>query len=99
MRLQLSIDSMYHEIDSTDPETLGRWIVEIFGRVRNPSPSTFYQVRAIPSWVPDESGQGKADWIQDTRWLEMLSPRSPRELVNQLSAVLDKYEARDKAND
>lgn len=92
MRLIISIDGVPHQIDSTDPETLGRWMVEIFARVKYPTPATYYQVQAMPSWIPDD-GDGHADWIQDTRYLEIGKARSPRELLRELNAWLSNYEA------
>lgn len=99
MRLRIQIDNVSHDIDSTDPVTLGRWMVEIFGRVKNPSPATHYQIQAMPSWVPDEDGKGHADWIQDTRYWEIGKARSPRELLRELNAWLSNYESRGNDRD
>ena len=99
MRLKIIIDGIYHEIDSTDPETLGRWMVEIYGRVQHPTPATLYQVQAYPSCIWDDSQYPKCDWIQDSRWLGQLgTARTPRELLVQLTQWLNDYEARDVGN-
>lgn len=103
MRLSINIDAMHHEIDSTDPETLGRWIVEIFGRIQHPTPATLIQVSAMPTtiWNSEwDTPHGfKADWICDSRWLGQLGTvRTPRELLEQLTQWLDDYEARDVRN-
>lgn len=89
------IDGYSHDIDSTSPEVLGRWMVEIFARIPNPSPATLIQVQAYPSWIPDDSSQGgHGDWIQDSRYLgDLAKITSPRDLVNALSAWLDAYES------
>lgn len=94
MRLQISIDGLPHQIDSTDPETLGRWIVEIFGRVRYPSPATLYQIQAWPSFIPDANDQLQPDWICDSRWMEVGKAKTPRELLRLLNAWLSNYESR-----
>ena len=58
MRLSISVDNIRHEIDSIDPELLGRWIVEIFTRTGPWNPATYIQFRAWPSWIYDQkSGQ------------------------------------------
>jgi len=69
MRLTISIDSYSHQIDSVDPELLGKWVVEILGRAvaGGINASTYIQVQAYPSYVPDGSAPGRLDWIADTR--------------------------------
>lgn len=97
MRLTLQIDGMRHEIDSTDPETLGRWMVEILARVTHPTPATLIQMQAWASWLPDDSPQGgHPDWIADTRYTGNLATVStPRDIVNALAAWVDEYERKD----
>ena len=104
MRLRIHIDNMHHEIDSTNPETLGRWMVEIFGRIANPTPATLIRVEAQPSFIwednPNYRDQFRADWICDTRYFQTGEIHSPRELVTLLGEWLDKYEAdRDRDTD
>lgn len=90
MRLELTIDSYFHQVDSTDPEILGKWMVEIFGRVQW-TPSTFIQVRAQPSYIP--GAPGGMDWIADTRIIgQATRVKSPREVVEALSAWVDEWE-------
>jgi hypothetical protein len=89
MRLSIDIDAVHHEIDSTDPETLGRWIVEIFARVEYPNAATWYQVHALPSFT----GNNKPDWIADTRYFHLGEAKTPRELITLLTEWLDDYEA------
>lgn len=95
MRLKLIIDGIYHEIDSTDPELLGKWIVEILGRVRNPTPATMFQMQAQPSWIPDDGPHGgHLDWVADTRIIgQMVTITSARDLVAALSDQIDQWEA------
>jgi hypothetical protein len=96
MKLEIIIDGMFHGIDSTDPEILGKWMVEIFGRVRHPTPATpatYFQVRAQPSYIPDADGNPTLDWIADSRFLGTATARTPREMVAALSAWLDEWEA------
>lgn len=94
MKLRLIIDAVYHEIDSTDPDLLARWIVEIFGRIPEITPATLIQVQAYPSYLPDADGQWQADWAADSRILgRMDTIRSPRDLLAALSKQLDDLEA------
>lgn len=94
MRLSLIIDGIFHQCDSTDPDLLGKWIMEIFGRIQQITPATLIEFRAEPSWVP----QGKdlpwgPDWLADSRVLGQVRPiRSPRDLVAELGKQLDEYE-------
>lgn len=101
MRLTIYIDGYTHQIDSTDPETLGRWMVEIYGRAVPITPATLMQVRAEPSFIPDPDGQFgmRADWIQDTRYMEIGKAYTPRELLQQLNAWLSNYESRGNDRD
>lgn len=97
MRLTISIDSIGHEIDTTDPELLGRWIVEIFGRIREPGAATFITMRVAPSWLPVER-QGRTDYVADWSADSMIigrvtQVRSPRELVAALGRQLDDADA------
>lgn len=101
MKLRLIIDGMPHEIDSTDPELLARWIVEIFGRIRQITPATLIEFQASPSFVPADDGDmqpgrggWRPDWTADSRVIGRITPiRSPRELLATLSAQLDELEA------
>lgn len=97
MRLRLSIDAVPHEIDSTDPDLLARWIVEIFGRIREIHPATLIEFQAQPSWVPsgnDPSMPWRPDWAADSRVIGQLMPaRSPRELLAALGKQLDQLDA------
>lgn len=94
MRLHLIIDGIWHEIDSTDPELLGRWIMEIFGRIPAISPATMIEIRASPSFVPDAAGQWRADWAADSRVIgRQYEIQSPRDLLAALAKQLDDLEA------
>ena len=97
MRFQVDIDSYTHQCDSTDPELLGRWLIEIFGR-HQWSAGTFCRVRAYPSCgdlAPGGTSEQR-DWIADTRYMDTWAPTSPRELLDKMGKTLDRYEA-DKA--
>src|SRR5579872_5025083 len=94
MRLSINVDAMHHEIDSTDPELLGRWVVEIFARTGPHTPATLVQVQAYPSWLPTEDGRGRADWIVDSRVITNLyRVRTPQELVDALQKQIKDLEA------
>ena len=92
MRLTIAIDGAPHGIDSTDPETLGRWVVEILARAEPITPATYIQVQAQPSYVPGRNGApGRPDWIANSALNgELFRVRSPRELVAALAAQLDR---------
>lgn len=95
MRLTIIIDGYPHEIDSTDPELLAKWIVEIFSRIPEIYPSTMIEVKAYPSFVLQNSGQWGPDWTADSRVIsQIMVIRSPRELVTALSEQLDEAEDR-----
>jgi hypothetical protein len=95
MKLQLIIDGIPHNIDSTNPELLGKWVVEIFGRVPMVYPSTLIEVQVEPSWVPtSRDGQWEPDWVADSRVIGQMRPvRSPRDLLAALAAQLDELDA------
>jgi len=88
---------MHHEIDSTDPELLGKWVVEIFGRAvaGGISASTRIMVRAQPSWIPDDSpAGGRPDWIADSRVMgHAYQVSSPHDLVAVLAQQIADAEA------
>lgn len=93
MILTVSIDAYSHQIDSTDPELLGKWIIEIFGRYMPFSMATQVRFQAYPSWGTDETGQGRPDWIANTAIIGQPWPvRSPRELLDALATQLDRAE-------
>lgn len=95
MRLMLRIDGLDHQIDSTDPDLLARWIVEMFGRIRQITPDTLIELQTWPSFVWDDDAHGWApDWIADSRVIgQVMNPRTPRELVDALNKQLDQWEA------
>lgn len=104
VKLVLRIDGYHHEIDSTDPEIIGKWIVEIFARIGPTwSPATFIQMQVQPSWLPAApDGQPQHDWIADSRFMGQLVPvKSPREVVEALTKMIDESEAKpdDPASD
>jgi hypothetical protein len=96
MRLTINIDNYRHEIDSTDPETLGRWIVEILARAEKTwTPATYVTVQVQPTFIasPDENSW-RPDWITDNRIIsEQISIRTPADLLAALQAQLEKLEA------
>jgi hypothetical protein len=96
MRLSINIDSFHHEIDTADPELMARWIIEIFGRMREWTPGTWIAMSAYPSVLPDPDNPDagwRTDWIADSRIIGQVHQiRSPRELVAALSRQIDEYE-------
>jgi hypothetical protein len=74
----------YFMIDSLDPETLGRWLVETAGRAESgPAWST---VTVWPSYTPG----GQADWVQSGTRVQI---NSPRELLKELAEQIERAEA------
>jgi hypothetical protein len=93
VRLTIVIGGMGHQIDSADPDMIGKWIVEIFGRMRDWNQGTYISMQAYPSSLPDENGGWRADWIADSRIVGQSVPvRSPRELADALSSWVDEWE-------
>jgi hypothetical protein len=94
LRLKLTIDNLSHEIDSTDPELLARWIVEILGRLPEIYASTRISLEVLPSFVlvgldPPRWGP---DWPADARVTGQVLVRSPRDVVAALGRQLDELE-------
>ena len=96
MRLTILIDAMPHQIDSTDPELIGKWLAEIFGRAAawGITPATQIEAQVYPSWVPADNPDGsKPDWIADTRIIgRTYQVQSPRDVVTMLARQLDEAE-------
>ena len=94
MRLNLIIDGIIYQIDSSDPDLLARWIIEIFGRIPVIYPATDIRVQAAPSFLPDGKGSWRPDWAADSRVLGRLDEvKSPRDLLDALTRQLDDLEA------
>lgn len=92
MRLTITVDGQPHAIDSTDPELLGKWVVEIFARIGEVTPATYLQVQAWPSYIVN-GRNGAVDWIADSRIISgVFRASSPRELLDGLAAQLDQAE-------
>lgn len=93
MRLELYIDNMRYEIDSTDPVILGKWIVEIISRFEW-TPATYSKFQVWPSFVSDGHGDYRADWIADSRVLGRAYVFStPQELLDALQEQINDLEA------
>jgi hypothetical protein len=98
VKLTISIDNMSAQIDSTDPELLGKWVMEIFGRavVAGITPATMIQMQVYPSWIPDPNSPhgGGPDWIADTRIIgRVYQIRSWRDLLDELRNQIEEAEA------
>lgn len=92
MRLELWIDNIKYEIDSTDPELLGKWILEIIGRVRW-SPATYSKFMVWPSYIQDENGVWVVDWVADSRILGHVYPFStPQDILDALQGQINEQE-------
>lgn len=101
MKLRIYVDNILHEIDSTNPEILGKWVVEIFDRIALAgwTPATYVTVQAFPSFVlvdrdaHNDADRYRADWIQATRYLGgERKIESPRDLLHALADELRDYE-------
>lgn len=97
MRLTIQIDNIPHQIDTADPDLMARWIIEIFGRMREWTAATWVTMQAYPSFLPiDRNGRTDwvADWVADSAIIgRVVEIKSPRDLVTQLAKQLDEYEA------
>jgi hypothetical protein len=91
---------MPHEIDSTNPELLAAWIVEIFGRIPQITPATIIELQVSPSYAWNATdGTWRPDWVADSRVIGQLRRiASPRDLVDELGKQIAEQEAL-RAND
>jgi len=89
MRLQIIIDNMHHEIDTTDPKLLFKWVEEILGRMPMWHPSTMVRLQAWPSFLYNKESQSwEADWIQDSRILGQYEEvKDPDDWINALNSL------------
>lgn len=89
MRIQVEIDGLGRTIETRDPETLARWLIETFDDV-NWTPATYCRVLVYPSWGPDS--ERLPDWIADSRFMDLPVPvKSPEELVAALGERLREF--------
>jgi len=88
VRLEIYADGYNYSIDTIEPDTLGKWVVEIFDRIGPMDASSYLQVRAWPSFST-RANQG-GDWILNSSMNNPLfGIKSPREMVEGLSKALD----------
>jgi len=93
MRLTLFIDGIPHQIDTTDPDLMAKWITEIFGRIQEITPATLIEFRAQPSFLYDKDKKPAVDWIADNRIISQQQRiLSPRDFVTELGRQLDDAE-------
>jgi len=98
VKITIQVDGYPFQIDTVDPELLGKWISEIFARVGPLGPASYIQVQAFPSFIMDRSApQGmRPDWIADTRIIGgVFQVSSPRDLVTALAKQIDDAEGLD----
>lgn len=89
MLIRVQVDGITHQIDSRDPETLARWLIEVFADIQW-TPATWCQVTVNPSWSGPDGRQ--PDWIADTRFMQLPVPvKSPEELVAALGERLAEF--------
>lgn len=95
MRLTLTVDNLSFQIDSTDPELIGRWVVEIFARTGPFTPATYCTMQAYPSYVRDPAtGRERPDWIADSRVIGRIHlVRTPQEVVDMLQKQVSDLES------
>jgi len=88
------VDGFNFAIDSTDPEILGKWFVEVFARTGPFTAATQCLVRAWPSFSQSKTpGKYEADWITDSHFIgDLYQIHSPRELLTALDIQLQRYE-------
>lgn len=91
MRVQLQVDGIQHGIETRDPETLARWLIEWFDAI-DWHPSTWCQVTVWPTWTH----QGDTpDWITDSRYAGLLprteNARTPEDMVKALTECLQTF--------
>jgi len=89
VRVELRIDSYTTTIETRDPETMARWLVEWFADInRNWTPATYVQIYTYPSrnWNAKQN-----DWIANQALNSPVTGniRSAREFVNALTEKLN----------
>jgi hypothetical protein len=97
MRIEMHFpDGMNHSISSRSPETIGRWVIEMYAeiaagrwdQIKYPPRVTVY-----PSFDPYTR---EPDWIADTRIISQGGePRTPQEFVDFLQHQVSEAAARD----
>jgi hypothetical protein len=55
-------EGRYHRCDSSDPELLGRWFLELINREGPDFVNYEFRLRVWPLWNKDKTGQPVADW-------------------------------------
>lgn len=90
MRIQIQDGMGYvYQIDSLHPDTLGKWLLEIFDRIR-PDHVCPARVQVWPSWSPDGK---EADFVVDNRVLGRLyQVRKPREVIERMLEMVKEAE-------
>jgi hypothetical protein len=91
--MTINIDGISHQIDTTNPDLLTSWILEIFGRIPGaPAPATYITVQIYPS-VLWSGTEWKPDWIADSRVLsQVYHVKEPRDIIDALSQQLEEKE-------
>jgi len=94
MKLTIVIDNIRHDIDSTNPEILGKWVVEILGRYPEWNPATYCYVQAQPTFIYEpHTNKYHTDWITDNRVIGDVMPfKNPRDLVTALGEQIERAE-------
>ena len=89
------IDGLVTQIDTRNPRLLALWLAEKFTGAEW-TEATVAEARAWPSWARDPRAAGGygADWIPDSRYLDVPLPvRSPEEMLDALRDELARYRA------
>lgn len=94
MKLSIFLDGIPFEIDSTEPDLLARWIIEILGRMTDITAGTLIELRVRPSFLFDAASNAwRPDWTADSRIIGQTTYiRSPRDLLDALAKQLDAAE-------
>jgi hypothetical protein len=87
MRIELFDWQGYNfRIDSSDPELLGRWLVETLLKTK-PDFANPARIQVWPSFTAD----GKPDWIADSRVIGVLeNVYSPQDVINHLQGHINR---------
>jgi hypothetical protein len=91
VRIQLEIDAIFRQIETRDPETMARWLVEQFAEIQRIwTPATYIRVMVYPSFALNSMDRSAADWIESASLNGPISGKihTPAQFVRELGERL-----------
>jgi hypothetical protein len=88
VRIQLEIDALIFQIETRDPETMARWLVEWFAEIQRLwTPATHIRIMVYPSYSLRDTGKPfEFDWIANASLNGPISGKihTPAQFVREL---------------